>query len=83
MPNDNPKTEECFLRLIGDGIYAFKMKEGDAAVPVTEAAMQSSAEAAVGTMKEILLFLIEAAKKTPGTWVSASSRPVKKGQGVI
>jgi len=32
---------------------------------------------------EIFKFLVDAAKKDPGKWVSASSRKVKKGQAVV
>jgi hypothetical protein len=77
-------TNECFLLWNeSEGLFSFKANEGDPHVTLGESQMSASADAAQGTMKEILDFLIEAARKTPGVWVSASSRPVKKGQGVI
>lgn len=84
MPNDKPTTSESFLLWDADKkAFEFRMKESDPPLPLGEAEMQAAVDGATGTMKEILVFLVEAAKKTPGKWASASSRPVTPGQGVI
>lgn len=85
MPNnEGGKTDESFLLWEPEKrVFQFKMHEEDQPVPLGEVEMEAAVNGAIGTMKEILVFLVEAAKKTPGQWASASSRPVTPGQGVI
>ncbi len=76
-------TGESFLMWNGE-VFLFKMRDDDEAPAVlTEAAIEKAIVASTGDMREIFVFLVEAARKTPGKWASASARPLTPGQGTI
>jgi hypothetical protein len=82
---DKPEQAESFLMFdAGTQIFYFKATEDqNPATAISSDSMDKAVLNAAGKMKDVLTFLVDAARKKPGVWMSASSQKVKPGQGVI
>jgi hypothetical protein len=83
---DKPAEAESFL-MFDSGAQLFYFKATEDQNPATAISIDAMEMAILKTpnvkMKDVLTFLVDAARKKPGTWMSASSQKVKPGQGVI